>query len=94
MRKLMRNVKLVAAASAVLAFMVAAPVVYGGLRWTGFDPELQVGGHKAGRTAARFRSTAKGDRVGRAALRDLGVGVAGLRSLEWRLTGLVGLVSG
>ena len=46
MRKLMRNVKLVAAASAVLAFMVAAPVVYGGLRWTGFDPELQVGGHK------------------------------------------------
>ena len=33
---------MVAAASVVLTFLVAAPVVYGGLRWSGFDPAIRL----------------------------------------------------
>ena len=56
MKKRMRNLKLAAAASAVLMFLIAAPVVYGGLRWTGFDPELEVGGHKVNVTVLAQRA--------------------------------------
>lgn len=41
-----RRIKLLAGASAIMAALVVAPVVYGGGRWSGMDPELRVNGEK------------------------------------------------
>lgn len=46
MKKWMRNIKLIIAASTMLVMFAIAPVVYGGISWTGIDPILYVDGTK------------------------------------------------
>ena len=46
MRKWMKNIKLMVAVSTMLAMFAVAPVVYGGITWSGFDPIFYVNGHK------------------------------------------------
>ena len=46
MGKWIRNIKLMVAVSTMLAMFAIAPVVYGGLSWTGIDPILYVNGTK------------------------------------------------
>ena len=41
-----RSLKLIGVVSAMLAVLVGASVVYGGLRWSGFDPIVNVDGVK------------------------------------------------
>ena len=38
MRKLIKNLKLIIAVSTMLALFAVAPVVYGGITWSGIDP--------------------------------------------------------
>ena len=42
MKKLMKNIKLIIAVSTMLVMFAVAPVVYGGISWTGIDPILYV----------------------------------------------------
>ena len=46
MRKLIKNLKLIIAVSTMLALFAVAPVVYGGITWTGIDPIFYVNGTK------------------------------------------------
>lgn len=46
MKKWMKNIKLIIAVSTMLAMFAIAPVVYGGISWTGIDPILYVNGTK------------------------------------------------
>ena len=46
MRKLIKNMKLIVAVSTMLAMFAAAPVVYGGISWTGIDPIFMVNDQK------------------------------------------------
>ena len=46
MKKLMKNIKLMIAVSTMLAMFAIAPVVYGGISWTGIDPILMIDGHQ------------------------------------------------
>ncbi len=43
--KWIRKLKWVAGVCSLVAVFAAVPAVYGGLRWTGIDPELDVDGH-------------------------------------------------
>ncbi len=46
MKKLMKNVKLMIAVSTMLAMFAIAPVVHGGISWTGIDPIFLVKDHQ------------------------------------------------
>ena len=46
MRKWMKNIKLIIAVSTMLVMFAVAPVVYGGITWSGIDPIFYVDGHK------------------------------------------------
>ena len=46
MKKLVKNIKLMVAVSTMLVMFAVAPVVYGGISWTGIDPILYVNGTK------------------------------------------------
>ena len=46
MKKLVKNIKLMVAVSTMLAMFAVAPVVYGGITWSGFDPIFYVDGTK------------------------------------------------
>ena len=46
MRKWMRNIKLIIAVSTMLAMFAVAPVVYGGITWSGIDPVIFINGQK------------------------------------------------
>jgi hypothetical protein len=43
--KFTKRFKWMAAAVAMTALFASAPVAYGGVRWTGIDPEVNVNGH-------------------------------------------------
>ena len=45
MKKLIKNIKLIAGVSTMLAVLAVAPVVYGGISWSGIDPVLKVNRH-------------------------------------------------
>ena len=45
MKKWMKNLKLMAAVSALIALFAVAPVVYGGVTWSGIDPIFEANGH-------------------------------------------------
>ena len=42
MKKLMKNIKLMVAVSTMLAMFAIAPIVHGGISWTGIDPIFTV----------------------------------------------------
>ena len=46
MKEWMRNIKLIIAVSTMLVMFAVAPVVYGGITWSGFDPIFYVDGTK------------------------------------------------
>lgn len=46
MKKLVKNIKLMVAVSTMLVMFAIAPVVYGGITWSGFDPIFYVDGTK------------------------------------------------
>ena len=46
MRKWMKNIKLIIAVSSMLAMFAIAPVVHGGITWSGIDPIFLVNGHQ------------------------------------------------
>ena len=46
MKKWMRNIKLIIAVSTMLAMFAIAPIVHGGISWTGIDPIFLVKDHQ------------------------------------------------
>lgn len=46
MRKLAKNLKLTVAVTTMLVMFAVAPVVYGGISWSGIDPVFKVDGHR------------------------------------------------
>ena len=46
MRRWTRKIRWIVALSTMLVLLASTTVVYGGLRWTGIDPELDINGHK------------------------------------------------
>lgn len=46
MKKWYKNLKLMVGAATMLGVMAAAPVVHGGILWTGIDPEVHVNGER------------------------------------------------
>ena len=46
MNRWTRKIRWIVALSTMLVLLASTTVVYGGLRWTGIDPELDINGHK------------------------------------------------
>ena len=46
MNRWTRKIRWIVALSMMVVLLASTTVVYGGLRWTGIDPELDINGHK------------------------------------------------